>query len=169
VVDPPAHPSARLLFPQIAELAVLQQSAISLPFVSSCCKMEAGECSKEIDPGDPELGRSPTERQDPCNGATNAIENIPQDPSRPEMANDINVSSGDRCDERKKMMEQPGSEGVVAQESDDLSILGDQPTSYTQTPVSTPSQEHTVEVFYDKDGNTKYASTKEVWMSSSPP
>ncbi len=150
-------------------VVVLQQSAISLPFVSSCCKMEAGECSKEIDPGDPELGRSPTERHDSCNGATNAIENMPQDPSRPEMANDINVSSGDRCDERKKMMEQPGSEGVVAQESDDLSILGDQPTSYTQTPVSTPSQEHTVEVFYDKDGNTKYASTKEVWMSSSPP
>jgi hypothetical protein len=38
------------------------------------------------------------------------------------MANEINMSSGDRCDERKKMMEQPGSEGV-AQESDDLPIL----------------------------------------------
>ncbi|KAH8934787.1 hypothetical protein BDL97_18G102700 [Sphagnum fallax] len=112
--------------------------------------MEAGECSKEIDPGDPELG-SPTEGHDSCNGATNAIENMPQDPSRPEMANEINMSSGDRCDERKKMMEQPGSERV-AQENDDLSILGDQPTSYTQTPVSTPSQEHTVEVSYEKDG-----------------
>jgi len=101
---------------------VLQQSAISLPFVSSCCKMETGECSKEIDPGDTELDRSPTERDDSGNGATNAIENMPQDPSRAEMANEINMSSGDRCDERKKMMEQPGSEGV-AQESDDLPIL----------------------------------------------
>jgi hypothetical protein len=110
--------------------------------------MEAGECSKEIDPGDPELGRSPTERHDSCNGATNAIENMPQDPSRPEMANEINMSSGDRCDEREKMMEQAGSEGV-AQESDDLSILGDQPTSYTQTPVSTPTQGHMVHVWHD--------------------
>ncbi|KAH8934778.1 hypothetical protein BDL97_18G102300 [Sphagnum fallax] len=122
--------------------------------------MEAGECSKEIDPGDPELGRSPTERHDSCNGATNAIENMPQDPSRPEMADEINMSSGDRCDERKKMMEQPGSEGV-AQESDDLSILGDQPTSYTQTPVSTPSQELTVQVFSDKDTRRKFVSMDE--------
>jgi len=114
--------------------------------------MEAGECSKEIDPGDPELGRSPTEHHDSCNAATNAIENMPQDPSRPEMANEINMSSGDRCDERRKMMEQPGSEGVT-QESDDLSILGHQPTSYTQTPVSTPSQGHTVRVSSDKDRN----------------
>jgi len=133
---------------------VLQQSAISLPFVSSCCKMEAGECSKEIDPGDPELGRSPTERHDSCNGATNAIENMPQDPSRPEMANEVNMSSGETCDERKNMIMQPGSEGV-AQESDNLSILGDQPTCYAQTPVSTPSQEHTVNVSYDDDGSTK--------------
>jgi len=122
--------------------------------------MEAGECSKEIDPGDPELGRSPTEPHDSCNGATNAIENMPQDPSRPEMADEINMSSGDRCDERKKMMEQPGSEGV-AQESDDLSILGDQPTSYTQTPVSTPSQELTVQVFSDKDTRRKFVSMDE--------
>ncbi len=120
--------------------------------------MEAGECSKEIDPGDTELGRSPTDRHDSCNGATNAIENMPQDPSRPQMAN--NMSSGDRCDERKKMMEQPGSEGV-AQESDDLSILGDQPTSYTQTPVSTPSQEHMVGASYDEDGSTKDVSMDE--------
>jgi hypothetical protein len=131
-------------------VGVLQQSAISLPFVSSCCKMETGECSKEIDPGDPELGRSPTERHDSGNGATNAIENMPQDPSRPEMANEINMSSGERCDERKKLMMQPGSEGV-AQESDNLLILGDQPTSYTQTPISTTSQEHTVEVWYHED------------------
>jgi hypothetical protein len=122
--------------------------------------MEAGECSKEIDPGDTELGRSPTERHDSGNGATNAIENMPQDPSRPEMANEINMRSGDRCDERKKMMEQPGSEGV-AQESDNLSILGDQPTSYAQTPVSTPSQEHTVEVSYDEDESTKDVSMDE--------
>lgn len=114
--------------------------------------MEAGECSKEIDPGDTELGRSPTERHDSGNGATNAIENMPQDPSRPEMANEINMSSGERCDERKKMMMQPGSEGV-AQESDNLSILGDQPTSYAQTPVSTPSQESRVEVWYDADSS----------------
>jgi hypothetical protein len=90
------------------------------------------------------------ERHDSCNGASNAIENMPQDPSRPEMANEINMSSGDRCDERGKMMEHRGSEGVD-EESDDLSILGDQPTSYTQTPVSTPSQEHTVEVSYDRE------------------
>ncbi|CAK9211849.1 unnamed protein product [Sphagnum troendelagicum] len=122
--------------------------------------MEAGECSKEIDPGDPELGRSPTERHDSCNGATNAIENMPQDPSRPEMANEINMSSGDRCDEGKKMMEQPGSQGV-AQESDDLSILGDQPTSYSQTPVSTPSQERTVRVSYDKDRTIEFVSMDE--------
>ncbi|CAK9869218.1 unnamed protein product [Sphagnum jensenii] len=124
--------------------------------------MEAGECSKEIDPGDTELGRSPTERQDSGNGATNAIENMPQDPSRPEMANEINMSSGDRCDERKKMMEQPGSEGV-AHESDDLLILGDQPTSYTKTPVSTISQEDPVFVSYDEGfvGSTKYVSIDE--------
>jgi hypothetical protein len=124
---------------------VLQQSAISLPLVSSCGKMQGGECSKEIDPGDTELGRSPTEHHDSRNGATNAIENMPQDPSRPEMANEINMSSGERCDERKKMMMQPGSEGV-AQECDNLSILGDQPASYTETPVSTPLQGLTVEV-----------------------
>jgi hypothetical protein len=81
---------------------VLQQSAISLPFVSSCGKMEGGECSKEIDPGDTELGRSPTERHDSGNGATNAIENMPQDPSRPEMANEINMSSGESCDGKRK-------------------------------------------------------------------
>jgi hypothetical protein len=138
----------------------LQQSAISLPFVSSCCKMEAGECSKEIDPGDPELGRSPTERHDSWNGATNAIESMPQDPSRPEMANEINMSSGDRCDEREKMMEQPGSEGV-AQESDDLSIPCDQPTSYTQTPVSTPSQGHMLEAWYDENRSGKHVSMDE--------
>jgi hypothetical protein len=131
-----------------------------LPFVSSCCKMEAGECSKEIDPGDTELGSSPTERQDSGNGATNAIENMPQDPSRPEMANEINMSSGDRCDERKKMMEQPGSEGV-AHESDDLLILGDQPTSYTKTPVSTTSQEDPVLVLYDEGGSHKDVSIDE--------
>jgi len=116
--------------------------------------METGECSKEIDPGDTQLARSPPEHNDSGNDAPNTIENMPQDPSRPEMANEINMSSGDRCDERKKMMEQPGSEGV-AQRSDDLSILGDQPSSYTQTPVSKPSQEHTVEVSYDKGRSRK--------------
>ncbi len=141
-------------------VVVLQQSAISLPFVSSCCKMDAGECSKEIDPGDTKLGRSPTEHHDSGNGETNAIENMPQDPSGPEMAIEINMSSGERCEERKKMMMQPGSEGVV-QESDDLSILGDQPTSYTQTPVSTTSQEHTVEVSYDGNRSTKEVSMDE--------
>jgi hypothetical protein len=65
---------------------------------------------------------------------------MPQDPSRPEMANEINMSSGDRCDEREKMMEQPGSEGV-AQESDYLSILG------------TPSREHTVQVWDGEDSS----------------
>ncbi len=139
---------------------MLQQSAISLPFVSSCGKMEGGECSKEIDPGDTELGRSPTERHDSGNGATNAIENMPQDPSRPEMANEINMSSGESCDQRKKMMMPPGLEGV-AQESDNLSILGDQPTSYTQTPVSTTSQEHTLKVRYDEDESSKYVSMDE--------
>jgi hypothetical protein len=123
--------------------------------------METGECSKEIDPGDPELGRSPTERHDSGNGATNTIKNMPQDPSRPEMANEINMSSGERCDERKKMMMQPGSEGV-AQESDNLSILGDQPTSYTQTPVSTPSREHTMQVSSDKAWSRKDVSMDEV-------
>ncbi|CAK9213615.1 unnamed protein product [Sphagnum troendelagicum] len=108
--------------------------------------MQGGECSKEIDPGDTELGRSPTERHDSGNGATKAIENMPQDPSRPEMANEINMSSGESCDERKKMMMQPGSEGV-AQECDNLSILGDQPASYTETPVSTLFQGLTVEVW----------------------
>jgi hypothetical protein len=122
--------------------------------------METGECSKDIDPGDTELGRNQPEYHDSGNGATNTIENMPQDPSRPEMANEINMSSRERCDERKKMMMQPGSEGV-AQESDDLSILGDQPTSYTQTPVSTTSQEHTVEVSYDEDGSTKDVSMDE--------
>jgi hypothetical protein len=122
--------------------------------------MEAGECSKEIDPGDTELGRSSTERHDSDNGATDAIENKPQDPSRPEMANEINMSSGDRCEERKKMMEEPGSEGV-AQKSDDLSILGDQPTSYTQTPVSTPSQRHMVRAWYGEDRTFKDVSMYE--------
>jgi hypothetical protein len=121
--------------------------------------MEAGESSKEIDPGDTELGRSPTERQDSGNGATNAIENMPQDPSHPEMANEINISSGERCADRKKMMEQPGS--GVAHVSDNLSILGDQPTSDSQTPVPTPSQEHTVQVSYDTDGSSKDISMDE--------
>jgi hypothetical protein len=85
---------------------------------------------------------------------------MPQDPSRPEMANEINMSSGDRCDERKKMMEQPGPEGV-AHESDDLLILGDQPTSYTKTPVSTTSQEDPVFVSYDEGGSTKDVSIDE--------
>jgi len=126
--------------------------------------MEAGECSKEIDPGDTELGRSPTERHDSGNGATNAIENMRQDASHPEMANEINVSSGERSDNRKKMMMQPGSEGV-AQESDNLSILGDQPTSCTQTPVSTTSQEHTLEVWHAADGSRKAVSTDEIITS----
>jgi hypothetical protein len=132
----------------------------SLPFVSSCCKMETGECSKEIDPGDTELGRSPTEHNDSGNGATNTIENRPQDPSRPEMANEINMSSGERCGERNKTMMEPGSEGV-AQESDNLSMLGDQPTSYTQTPTSTPSEEHAVQVRYDKDRDWRDVSMDE--------
>jgi hypothetical protein len=85
---------------------------------------------------------------------------MPQDPSRPEMANEMNMSSGDRCDERKKMMEQPGSEGV-AQESDDLSILGDQPTSYTQTPVSTRSQGPMMWASYDEDWRFKAVSMDE--------
>ncbi|CAK9211848.1 unnamed protein product [Sphagnum troendelagicum] len=110
--------------------------------------------AKEIDPGDTELGRSLTEPHDSGNGAINTIENMPQDPSRPEMANEVNMSSGETCDERKNMIMQPGSEGV-AQESDNLSILGDQPTCYAQTPVSTPSQEHTVNVSYDDDRSTK--------------
>jgi hypothetical protein len=122
--------------------------------------MEAGECSEEIDPGDTVLGRSPTERHDSGNGATDASENKPQDPSPPEMANEINMSSGDRCDERKKMMEEPGSEGV-AQKSDDLSIFGDQPTSYTQTPVSTPSQGHMVHALYEEGGSWKNVSMDE--------
>ncbi len=116
--------------------------------------------SKEIDPGDTELGRSPTEHNDSGNGATKTIENRPQDPSRPEMANEINMSSGERCGERNKTMMEPGSEGV-AQESDDLSILGDQPTSFTQTPVSTPSQEHAVQMRYDKDWDWRNVSMDE--------
>jgi hypothetical protein len=65
------------------------------------------------------------------------------------MANESNISR-ERCDGRNKMMEQPGSEGV-AQESDHLSILGDQPSSYTQTSViSAPSQEHMVTIWYDE-------------------
>jgi hypothetical protein len=80
VVDAPAHPSARILFPQVADLAVLQQSAISLAFVFSYCKMEAGECSKEIDPGDTEPGNRPAESLDSCNDTTKAIQNMPQDP-----------------------------------------------------------------------------------------
>jgi hypothetical protein len=122
--------------------------------------METGECSKEIDPGDTELGTSPTEHNDSGNGATNTVEKRPQDPSRPEMANEINMSSGERCGERNKTMMEPGSEGV-AQESDSLSMLGDQPTSYTQTAVSTPSQEHAVKVRYDKDGDLKDVSMDE--------
>jgi len=131
-------------------VVVLQQSAISLPFVFSYYKMEAGECSKDIDPGDTEPGNRPPESLDSCNDTTKAIKNMPQDPLRPEMANESNMS-GERCDGRNKMMEQPGSEGV-AQESDHLSILGDQPTSYTETPViSAPSQEHMVTIWYDED------------------
>jgi len=122
--------------------------------------MEAGECSKETDPGDTELGRSPAERDDSGNGATNAIENMPQDPSRPEMANEINMSSGETCDERKNMIRHSGSEGV-AQESENLSILDDQPTSYRQTAVPTPSQKHTVRVSYYEDGSTKEGSMDE--------
>jgi hypothetical protein len=76
------------------------------------------------------------------------------------MANEINMSSGERCGERNKTMMEPGSEGV-AQESDNLSMLGDQPTSYTQTPVSTPSQEHAVHVRYDKDGDWRNVSIVE--------
>jgi hypothetical protein len=75
------------------------------------------------------------------------------------MANEINISSGERCDDRKKMMEQPGS--GLAHESDNLSILGDQPPSYSQTPVPTPSQEHTVQLSYNADGSSKDISMDE--------
>jgi len=56
------------------------------------------------------------------------------------------------------MMMQPGSEGV-AQESDNLSILGDQPTSYTPTPFSARSRD--MQVSYDKAWSRKDVSMDE--------